>query len=129
MKLVSFVHEKSEIIKNSTGEKVTVLREWNCLLSAQKIALRRQSIGRADWEKLPWTGHLCLLFTRAWEMGRMLTLAKKEGRIQSMNNFLDTCRRYGQIGCEVKFPHKVGKKVSTSTETIGVSHFCFMSVA
>ena len=27
-------------------------------------------------------------------MGRMLTLAKKEGRIQSMNTFLDTCRRY-----------------------------------
>ena len=70
--------EDGEIIKNSTGEKVIVLREWNCLLSAQKIALRRQSIGRADWEKLPWTGHLCLLFTRAWEMGRMLTLAKKE---------------------------------------------------
>ena len=88
--------EYDEIIKNSTGEKVIVLREWNCLLSAQKIALRRQSMGRADWEKLPWTGHLCLLFTRAWEVGRMLTLtlAKKEGRIESMNNFLDTCRLY-----------------------------------
>ena len=83
-----------EIIKNSSGEKVIVLREWNLLLSAQKIALRRQSIGRADWEKLPWTGFTCLLFTRAWEMGRMLTLAKKEGRIEIMRNFHDTCRTY-----------------------------------
>ena len=33
-----------------------VLREWNLLLSSQKIALRRQSITRSDWEKLPWTG-------------------------------------------------------------------------
>ena len=70
--------ENGEIIKNSTGEKVIVLREWNCLLSPQKIALRRQSIGRADWEKLPWTGHLCFLFTRSWEMGGMLALAKRE---------------------------------------------------
>ena len=46
-----------EIIKNSSGEKVIVLREWNLLLSAQKIALRRQSIGRAkasmDWIYMP----------------------------------------------------------------------------
>jgi hypothetical protein len=85
--------ENGEIIKNSTGEKVIVLREWNCLLSPQKIALRRQSIGRADWEKLPWTGHLCFLFTRSWEMGRMLALEKKN-RIQTMNSFFDSCRRY-----------------------------------
>jgi hypothetical protein len=64
--------EDGEIIKNESGEKIIVLREWNCLLSAQKIALRRQSIGRADWEKLPWTGQLCLLFTRSWEIGRMM---------------------------------------------------------
>ena len=87
--------ENGEIIKNSTGEKVIVLREWNCLLSPQKIALRRQSIGRADWEKLPWTGHLCFLFTRSWEMGGMLALAKRENRIQTMNSFFDSCRRYG----------------------------------
>ena len=85
--------ENGEIIKNSTGEKVIVLREWNCLLSPQKIALRRQSIGRADWEKLSWTGHLCFLFTRSWEMGRMLALEKKN-RIQTMNSFFDSCRRY-----------------------------------
>ena len=64
--------ENGELIKNSSGEKVIVLREWNLLLTPQKIALRRQSITRADWEKLPWTGNLCLLFTRAWEIGRML---------------------------------------------------------
>ena len=73
--------ENGELTKNSSGEKIIVLREWNLLLPPQKIALRRQSIGRADWEKLPWTGHLCLLFTRAWEIGRMLAWLKKQGKI------------------------------------------------
>ena len=59
MKQVSFGarDEDGEIIKNSSGEKVIVPREWSYLLSPQRIALRRQAIGRADWEKLPWTGH------------------------------------------------------------------------
>ena len=86
--------ENGEIIKNSSGEKVIVLREWNLLLGPQKIALRRQSIGRADWEKLPWTGHLCLLFTRAWEIGRMLAYFKKQGKIEAMRNYFETCRRH-----------------------------------
>lgn len=55
--------ENGELLKNSSGEKVIVLREWNCLLTPQKIALRRQSITRPGWEKISWTGHLCLLFT------------------------------------------------------------------
>ena len=59
-----------------------------------KIALRRQSIGRADWEKLPWTGHLCLLFTRAWEIGRMLSYFKKTGKIEAMRNYFETCRQH-----------------------------------
>ena len=83
-----------ELIKNSSGEKVIVLREWNLLLSPQKIALRRQSITRADWEKLPWTGHQCLLFTRAWEIGRMLAHFHKEGNIEAMEGYLGSCRRH-----------------------------------
>ena len=86
--------ENGELIKNSSGEKVIVLREWNLLLSPQKIALRRQSIARADWEKLPWTGHLCLLFTRAWEIGRMLAHFHREGNIEAMEGYLDSCRRH-----------------------------------
>ena len=86
--------ENGELTKNSSGEKIIVLREWNLLLTPQKIALRRQSIGRADWEKLPWTGHFCLLFTRAWEIGRMLSWLKKEGKIDAMTNYLDSCRRH-----------------------------------
>ena len=39
------------------------------LLGPQRVALRRQSIGHADWKKLPWTEHLCYLFTRSWEIG------------------------------------------------------------
>ena len=88
--------ENGELIKNSSGEKVIVLREWNLLLSPQKIALRRQSIARADWEKLPWTGHLCLLFTRAWEIGRMLAHFHREGNIEAMEGYLDSCRRHWQ---------------------------------
>jgi hypothetical protein len=60
-----------QIQPNSCGEKFVLLREWAYLLSPQRVALRRQSIGRDDWEKLPWTGHLCYLFTRSWEMGRL----------------------------------------------------------
>ena len=86
--------ENGEITKNSSGEKVIVLREWNLWLGPQKIALRRQSIGRADWEKLPWTGHLCLLFTRAWEIGRMLAYFKKQGKIEAMRNYFETCRQF-----------------------------------
>ena len=56
--------------------------------SPQKIALRRQSITRADWEKLPWTGHLCLLFTRACEIGRMLAHFHKEGNIEAVEGYL-----------------------------------------
>ena len=52
------------------GEKIVVSRDWGYLLGPQRAALRRQSIGSA-WEKLPWTGHLCYLFTRSWEMGRL----------------------------------------------------------
>ena len=81
-------------VKNESGEKIIVLREWNCLMSAQKIALRRQSIGRADWEKLPWTGFTCFLLTRSWEMGRYQASLKKENRISEMRNFLDNCRLY-----------------------------------
>ena len=87
-------NEDGEIIKNESGEKIIVLREWNCLLSAQKIALRRQSIGRADWEKLPWTGFTCFLLTRSWEMGRLQARLKKDQKISAMRDFLDSCRRY-----------------------------------
>ena len=86
--------ENGELIKNSSGEKVIVLREWNLLLSSQKIALRRQSITRADWEKLPWTGYQCLLFTRAWEIGRMLAHFHKEQNIEAMEGYMASCRRH-----------------------------------
>ena len=86
--------ESGELIKNSSGEKVIVLREWNLLLSSQKIALRGQSITRSDWEKLPWTGHLCLLFTRAWEIGRMLAHFHRERNSEAMEGYLDSCRRH-----------------------------------
>ena len=48
--------------RNSSGERVINLREWAFLLSNQRIKLRRQEIKRPEWEKLPWTGHMCYLF-------------------------------------------------------------------
>jgi len=44
--------EDGQIEPNSSGEKVVVLREWGYLPGPERVALRRQSIGRADWEKL-----------------------------------------------------------------------------
>ena len=71
-----------EIIKNSSGEKIIVLREWNCLLLAQKIALRRQSNGRADWEKIH---GLDLHASYSPDLG-------KEHRTSSMKNFFYNCQ-------------------------------------
>ena len=86
--------EDGHIQRNSSGEKVVVLREWAFLLGPQRVALRRQSIGRADWEKLPWTGHLCYLFTRSWEIGRLRSHYKKAGNINLVRELLDECRYY-----------------------------------
>ena len=86
--------EDGQLEKNSSGEKVVVLREWGRLLGPQRVALRRQSIGRADWEKLPWTGHLCYLFTRSWEIGRLRSYYKKTGSINLLRELLDECRYY-----------------------------------
>ena len=62
--------EEGQVRQNSSSEKIISLREWGYLLTEQRVALRRQNIRRPEWEKLPWTGHLCCLFTGAWEMGR-----------------------------------------------------------
>ena len=118
--------ENGELIKNSSGEKVIVLREWNLLLTPQKIALRRQSINRADWEKLPWTGHQCLLFTRAWEIGRMLAHSKKKETLKPWKVIWALVDDIGQTGCEVKLNHQVGKTGSVSAEKTGERSSCYM---
>ena len=68
--LVCVKSDEAELLKNSSGQKVINLREWDKLHVNQRICLRRQSIRRPEWEKLPWTGHMCFLLTRAWELGR-----------------------------------------------------------
>ena len=73
---------------NSSGERVINLREWGFLLSHQRIKLRRQEIKRPEWEKLPWTGHLCYLFTRAWEIGRAKSQFKRDKDNERMRDFL-----------------------------------------
>ena len=85
-------YEDGSIKPNHYGEKVITLREWAYLLGPQRISLRRQSIGRADWEKLPWTGHLCYLFTRSWEMGRLRSYYLKSLQFNKLTYFLDDCR-------------------------------------
>ena len=91
MKLVSFVHEKRMVNSQGIPQVKRSLFSGNGTFYSLH---RRQSIGRADWEKLPWTGPLCLLFTRAWEIGRMLAWLKKEEKIEAMTTYLDTCRRH-----------------------------------
>ena len=81
--------EDGQIKPNHSGEKVITLREWAHFLSPQRVALRRQSIGR---DKLPWTGHLCYLVTRSWEMGRLRSYYLKTRQLSHLRNFLEDCR-------------------------------------
>ena len=81
--------------RNSSGEKVVNLREWHLLLSEQRIALRRQNIRRPEWEKLPWTGHLCFLFTRAWEIGRRKSHHHRSSELNEMHMLYDSARENG----------------------------------
>ena len=71
------------------------LREWAFLLSHQRIKLRRQEIKRPDWEKLPWTGHLCYLFARAWEIGRAKSQFKRDKDYARMRDFSENVQRSG----------------------------------
>ena len=80
---------------NSSGERVINLREWAFLLSHQRIKLRRQEIKRSEWEKLPWTGHLCYLFIRAWEIGRAKSQFKRDKDYTRMRDFSENVRRSG----------------------------------
>ena len=41
-------YEDGRIKPNHYGEKVITLRKWAFLLTPQRVALRRQSVGRAD---------------------------------------------------------------------------------
>ena len=78
---------------NSSGERVINLRvglpSW--------IKLRRQEIKRPEWEKLPWTGHLCYLFTTAWEIGRAKPQFKRDKDYARMRDFSENVR---QSGCD-----------------------------
>ena len=80
--------------KNSCGEKVINLREWDRLSRQQRIALRHQNIRKDEWEKLPWTGHMCYLFTRAWEIGRLKSHYMREKDFDEMRNVLENAKYY-----------------------------------
>ena len=71
-----------------------VLREWNLLLSSQKIALRRQSITRADWRSYP--GQDIYAYS-SQELGKLdacwHTSIRKENSA-AMEGYLDSCRRH-----------------------------------
>ena len=79
---------------NSSGERVINLREWAYLLSHQRIKLRKE-IKRPEWEKLPWTGHLCYLFTRAWEIGRAKSQFKRDKDYARMRDFSQNVKQSG----------------------------------
>ena len=83
------------VARNSSGERVISLREGAFLLSSQRIKLRRQEMKRPHWEKLPWTGHLCYLFTRAWEIGRAKSQFKRDKNYDMMRDFSESVKRNG----------------------------------
>ena len=89
------------------------MRERAFLLSNQRIKLRRQEIKRPDWEKLPWTGHLCYLFTRAWKIGRAKSQFKRDKNYDMMREILKVPREMDVIGCEVKMFQTTGKVAAT----------------
>ena len=83
---------EGDLRKNSSGEKVINLREWDKLSREQRIAFRHQNIRRDEWEKLPWTGHMCYLFTRAWEIGRLKSHYKRSREFNKMKDVLDSVK-------------------------------------
>ena len=98
MKLVSFVQDclmERNLEHNSSGERSINLRDWGYLLTGQRVILRRQDIRRLEWEKLPWPGHLCYLFTRAWEAGRWKSHHKKMGELNEMRTLWEGARARG----------------------------------
>ena len=97
MKLVSFCSRLPDgsLEHNSNGERIINLREWGYLLTARRVKLRHQDIRRPDWEKLPWTGHLCYLLTRAWEIGRWKSQHKRAGEFSEMGSVSERVRENG----------------------------------
>ena len=87
--------EDGSLEHNDSGERVLNLREWSFFLTDQRVTLRHQSIRRPEWEKLPWTGHLCYLFTRAWELGRWKSHHRRAREFQEMRTLQDRARASG----------------------------------
>ena len=87
--------EDGSVERNSSGERVLNLREWAYLMTDQRVRLRHQGIRRPEWEKLPWTGHLCYLFTRAWELGRWKSQYKRAREFDAMRQVSENARLNG----------------------------------
>ena len=60
-----------------------------------KNFLRHQDIRRPELEKLPWTGHLCYLFTRVWEIGRQKSQLKKSAKYRDLRDLSNNLRANG----------------------------------
>ena len=87
--------EEGQVRQNSSSEKIMSLREWGYLVTEQRVEPRRQNIRRPEWEKLPWTGHLCFLFTRAWDIGRLKSHHKKVGDFNQIRTMSERARARG----------------------------------
>ena len=80
---------------NPNGERILNIREWGYLLTNQRVVLRPHDTRQPEWKKLPQTGHLCYLFTRAWEIGRWKSQHKRAGEFNEMRNFSERARANG----------------------------------
>ena len=83
--------EDGSLEHNSSGERILNIRELGYLFTNQRVKLRH----RPEWEKLPWTGHLCYLFTRAWEIGRWKSHHKKMRECNEMRTLSERARQRG----------------------------------
>ena len=90
--------EDGSLEHNVSAERVLNLREWAYLLKSQRMKPRHQNIRRPEWKKLPWTAHLCYLFTRAWEIGRWKSHHKKAREFNEMRTLSERARARGVDG-------------------------------
>lgn len=79
------MREKSQC---SAGERVINLVRRENLLDHQTVALQRQGVDREKWEEIPWTGHMCYLFTAAWEVGRLRATFMKDEEYDACDQVL-----------------------------------------
>ena len=84
-----------------------------------------KSMESLEWEKLPWTGRMCYLFTCSWEIGWLKSYYRRTRQFDHMRTLTDECSELQQTGWEAQKSPQHGKTDSILTRTHGQSPgFC-----